>query len=55
MTETKNNKADADEYNIKEDGLRLLTTGEIQLAKFVFLSTIDYPKVWISQRQLSAI
>ena len=47
MTETKNNKTDADEYNIKEDGLRLLTTGEIQLAKFVFLSTIDYPKVWI--------
>ncbi len=47
MTETKNNKADADEYNIKEDGLRLLTTGEIQLAKFVFLSTIDYSKVWI--------
>ncbi len=36
MTETKNNKTDADEYNIKEDGLRLLTTGEIQLEKFVF-------------------
>lgn len=32
---------------IKEGGLRLLTTGEIQLAQSVFASTIDYSTVWI--------
>ena len=32
---------------IAEGGLRLLTTGEIQLAKSVFASTIEYSKVWI--------
>lgn len=32
---------------LKNDGIRRLTTGEIQLAKSVFLSTIDYSKVWI--------
>ncbi|AOP91134.1 TPA: type IV secretion protein Rhs [Enterobacter hormaechei] len=36
-----------DPSRIKEGGLRLLTTGEIQLAHSVFLSTIDYSKVWI--------
>lgn len=33
--------------NIKEGGLRTLTTGEIELAKTVFFSTIQYHKVWI--------
>ncbi|MCM5694986.1 MULTISPECIES: type IV secretion protein Rhs [unclassified Leclercia] len=36
-----------DPFRIKEGGVRLLTTGEIQLAHSVFLSTIDYSKVWI--------
>lgn len=36
-----------DLFKIKEGGVRLLTTGEIQLAQSVFLSTIDYSKVWI--------
>lgn len=36
-----------DGLRIKEGGLRLLTAGEIQLAQSVFLSTIDYSKVWI--------
>ncbi len=36
-----------DQFRIKEGGARLLTTGEIQLAQSVFLSTIDYSKVWI--------
>lgn len=36
-----------DQFSIKEDGVRLLTAGEIQLAQSVFLSTIDYSKVWI--------
>lgn len=40
-------KENQDQYRIKEGGLRLLTTGEIQLAQSVFLSTIDYSKVWI--------
>ncbi|MBW7592212.1 type IV secretion protein Rhs [Enterobacter kobei] len=36
-----------DGFRIKEGGVRLLTAGEIQLAQSVFLSTIDYSKVWI--------
>lgn len=36
-----------DEYRIKKGGVRPLTAGEIQLAHSVFLSTIDYSKVWI--------
>ncbi|QKN82980.1 type IV secretion protein Rhs [Scandinavium goeteborgense] len=36
-----------DQDKIKEGGLRLLTTGEINLARSVFASTIEYPKVWI--------
>lgn len=36
-----------DQFRIKEGGIRRLTTGEIQLARCVFLSTIDYSKVWI--------
>ncbi|MCT4712263.1 type IV secretion protein Rhs [Enterobacteriaceae bacterium H11S18] len=36
-----------DGLRIKEGGVRLLTAGEIQLAQSVFLSTIDYSKVWI--------
>ena len=36
-----------DQGKIKEGGLRLLTTGEINLARSVFASTIEYPKVWI--------
>ncbi len=36
-----------DQFRIKEGGARLLTTGEIQLAQSVFLSTIDYSKIWI--------
>ncbi|MXG72454.1 type IV secretion protein Rhs [Escherichia coli] len=36
-----------DPFRLKEGGVRLLTTGEIQLAHSVFLSTIDYSKVWI--------
>ncbi|WP_338557318.1 type IV secretion protein Rhs [Erwinia sp. E_sp_B04_7] len=36
-----------EQLKIKEGGLRLLTTGEIKLAQSVFLSTIDYSKVWI--------
>ncbi|MCZ7841435.1 type IV secretion protein Rhs [Leclercia adecarboxylata] len=31
----------------KEGSLRLLTTGEVELAKSVFRSTIPYHKVWI--------
>ncbi|MEZ3499343.1 type IV secretion protein Rhs [Pantoea sp. KPR_PJ] len=36
-----------DEFRIKKGGVRLLATGERQLAQSVFLSTIDYSKVWI--------
>ncbi|MDA2942443.1 type IV secretion protein Rhs [Enterobacter cloacae] len=36
-----------DQFNIKEGGIRLLTLGEIKLAQSVFLSTIDYSKLWI--------
>lgn len=37
-----------DEQNkLKKGGVRLLTTGEVALAKSVFASTIEYPKVWI--------
>lgn len=36
-----------DQFRIKEGGVRLLTRGEIQLAQSIFLSTIDYSKVWI--------
>lgn len=36
-----------DKDKLKNGGLRLLTTGEIKLAKSVFASTIEYPKVWI--------
>ncbi len=36
-----------DQFRIKEGGVRPLTTGEIQMAQSVFLSTIDYSKVWI--------
>ncbi len=32
---------------LKEGGARLLTSGEIALAKTVFGSTIDYSMVWI--------
>ncbi|WP_390889740.1 hypothetical protein [Enterobacter sichuanensis] len=42
MTEKKQDKE-----NLKEGGLRLLTTREIKLAQSVFASTIEYPKVWI--------
>lgn len=35
------------EDKLKEGGQRLLTTGEIRLAKGVFASTIEYQKVWI--------
>jgi len=39
---------DGDEMDSsKEGGLRLLTTGEIELAKSVFRTTIKYHKVWI--------
>ncbi|MGV3347005.1 type IV secretion protein Rhs [Enterobacteriaceae bacterium LUAb1] len=34
-------------FRIKEESVRPLTFGEIQLAQSVFLSTIDYSKVWI--------
>ncbi|AWV25441.1 MULTISPECIES: hypothetical protein [Citrobacter] len=33
--------------NIKEGGLRRLTSGEVELAKSVFGSTLQYHKVWI--------
>lgn len=36
-----------DQFGIKEGGVRLLTIGEIQLAHSVFLSTINYSKIWI--------
>lgn len=39
------NKQDTD--TLKEGGVRLLTLGEIELAKSVFKSTIDYSTVWI--------
>lgn len=42
MTEKNQNKD-----KIKEGGIRLLTTGEIQLAQSVFASSIEYHKVWI--------
>jgi len=42
-----------DPFRIKEGGVRLLTTGEIQLAHSVFLSTIDYSKVWIHREVTS--
>ena len=32
---------------LKEGGVRLLTAGEVVLAKTVFGSTIDYSTVWI--------
>lgn len=40
-------KETEDRLRIKEGGARLLTVGEIQLAHSVFLSTINYSKVWI--------
>ncbi|MBB1199837.1 type IV secretion protein Rhs [Enterobacteriaceae bacterium 89] len=45
MTKTK--EKGSDKYNIKEGGLRILTVGEIKLAKIVFADTIEYEKVWI--------
>ncbi|WP_455864775.1 type IV secretion protein Rhs [Pantoea agglomerans] len=36
-----------DNDKLKKGGVRLLTTGEIQLAQSVFASSIEYPKVWI--------
>ncbi|MGU0056979.1 hypothetical protein ACVXG7_22150, partial [Enterobacter hormaechei] len=42
-----------DPSRIKEGGLRLLTTGEIQLAHSVFLSTIDYSKSMDPQESYS--
>lgn len=36
-----------DKDNVEEGSVRLLTTGEIQLAQSVFASTIDYTTVWI--------
>lgn len=36
-----------DTDKLKEGGLRLLTTGEMLLARSVFASTIEYPTVWI--------
>lgn len=42
MTEKKQDKDD-----LEQGGVRLLTTGEIQLAQSVFASTIDYASVWI--------
>ncbi|HIE4239703.1 TPA: type IV secretion protein Rhs [Serratia marcescens] len=36
-----------DKDKLKESGIRLLTTGEIQLAQSVFATTIDYATVWI--------
>lgn len=38
-------KGDTDK--LKEGGLRLLTPGEMLLARSVFSSTIEYPTVWI--------
>lgn len=38
-------KEDTDK--LKEGGLRLLTQGEMLLARSVFSSTIEYPTVWI--------
>jgi len=38
-------KGDTDK--LKEGGLRLLTLGEMLLARSVFASTIEYPTVWI--------
>lgn len=40
-------KKDEKKENKKEGTLRLLTPGEIKLAKSVFMSTIPYNKVWI--------
>ncbi|MCY0773751.1 type IV secretion protein Rhs [Enterobacter cloacae complex sp. 2022EL-00788] len=40
-------KKNADQKEEKEGTLRLLTSGEIALAKSVFRSTIPYHKVWI--------
>lgn len=40
MSEEKNNK-------LKEGGIRLLSSGETELAKSVFRSSIDYNTVWI--------
>ncbi|MBB1199834.1 type IV secretion protein Rhs [Enterobacteriaceae bacterium 89] len=45
MTKTK--EKDTDKYKIKKGGLRILTAGEIKLAKLVFADTIEYEKVWI--------
>ncbi|NDO80644.1 type IV secretion protein Rhs [Citrobacter sp. NCU1] len=42
MANAKQNKG-----TLKESGLRLLTAGEILLARSVFASTIEYPKVWL--------
>ena len=41
------NDDNQDRFSIEEGGVRLLTIGEMQLAQSVFLSTIDYSKVWI--------
>ena len=37
----------AEQSKLKKGGARLLTTGEVALARSVFASTIEYPKVWI--------
>ena len=39
--------ADESDKTVKEGGIRLLTPGEIALAKTVFCSTIEYGTVWI--------
>lgn len=40
-------KKDEKKENKEEGTLRLMTPGEIKLAKSVFMSTIPYNKVWI--------
>ncbi|EHJ8626826.1 hypothetical protein KAN59_005014 [Salmonella enterica subsp. enterica serovar 4,[5],12:i:-] len=48
MTEkTQNNTQDKTQDKIAEGGLRILTSGEIQLAQSVFASTIQYSSVWV--------
>ncbi|MFB0713996.1 type IV secretion protein Rhs, partial [Buttiauxella noackiae] len=39
--------SEEDKDTLKEEGARLLTPGEIELAKSVFKSTIEYNTVWI--------
>lgn len=43
-------KEDKDTNKLKEGGVRLLTSGEINLAKSVFGSSIDYSTVWIHMK-----